>query len=60
MTEDEMVVWHHQNNGQDLGQTSEDREGQGVLACLSSWGRKELDVTRRLNNKEVSALMNLC
>ena len=27
-----------------------DGEGQGSLACCNPWGRKELDMTKRLNN----------
>ena len=34
-TEDEMVGWHHQFNGLELGQNLEDDEGQGRLACCS-------------------------
>ena len=26
-------------------------EGQGNLECCSPWGRKELDMTKQLNNK---------
>ena len=37
-TEDEMVGWHHQLNGHEFVQTPEEREGQGSLACCSSWG----------------------
>ena len=33
VTEDEMVEWHHQCNGQELGQTLGDAEGQGSLTC---------------------------
>ena len=43
MTEDEMVEWHHQVNGYEFEQTLGDSEGQGSLACCSSWGCKELD-----------------
>ena len=50
MTEDEMVGWHHQLNGHELGQTLGDSEGQGSLACCSPWGHKESDTTERLNN----------
>ena len=42
MTEDEMVGWHHQLNGQEFEQAP---EGQGSLACCSPWGHKESDVT---------------
>ena len=34
MTEDEMVVWHHQLNGHEAEQTLGDSEGQGSLACV--------------------------
>ena len=27
-------------------------DGQGSLACCSPWGRKESDMTERLNNNE--------
>ena len=40
MTEDKMVVWHHQLNGHEFEQTLEDGEGQGSLACCSPWGQK--------------------
>ena len=36
-TEAEMVWWHHQFNGNELGQTPGDGEGQGSLACCSAW-----------------------
>ena len=49
MTEDEMVGWHHQFKGHELGQTPGDHEGQGGLACCSPWGHKESDRTERLN-----------
>ena len=38
--EDEMVGWHHQLNGHESKQALGDGEGQGGLACCSSWGRK--------------------
>ena len=49
MTEDEMVGWHHQLNGHGFGWTPGVGDGQGGLACCSSWGRKELDTTEWLN-----------
>ena len=49
-TEDEMVGWHHQLNGQEFEQTPGDGEGQGSLACCNPWDRKELDMTQLLNN----------
>ena len=45
VAEDEMVGWHHWLNGHESQQTQEDSEGQGSLACCSSWGCKELDTT---------------
>ena len=49
-TEDDMVGWHHQFNGYELGQTPGDGEGQGSLACCIPWGCKESDMTCWLNN----------
>ena len=51
MKEDEMVEWHHRVNGHEFEQTPEDSEGQGSLVCCSQWGRQELDMTDRLNNR---------
>ena len=54
MIEDEMVGWHHQLNGREFEQALGDGEGQGSLMCCSLWGRKELDMTERLNyNREL-------
>ena len=47
---DEMAGWHHRLNGHDFEQALGESEGQGSLVCSSPWGRKELDVTERLNN----------
>ena len=48
-TEDEMIGWHHRLNGHGFGWTLGVGDGQGGLACCSSWGRKESDMTERLN-----------
>ena len=48
-TGDEMVGWHHRLNGNEFEQAPGDGEGKGTLACCSSWGRKEWDMTERLN-----------
>ena len=48
-TEDEMVGWRHWLNGHGFGWTLGVGNGQGGLACCSSWGRKESDTTERLN-----------
>ena len=45
MTEDEMVGWHHQLNGDKFEQTLGDDEGLGSLACYGPQGRKESDST---------------
>ena len=60
MTEDEMVGWHHQLNGHGFEQTPGDSEGQGGLACCSSWGCKESDTTEQLNNKRCRPTFNHC
>ena len=43
--ENEMVGLDHRLNGHEFEQTPADTEGQGSLACYSSWGRKESDTT---------------
>ena len=54
-SEDETAGWHHRRNEHELGETPGDGEGQGGLACCSSWGHKvrgvtRLDMTSQLNN----------
>ena len=49
MTEDEMVGWYHRLNGHGFGRTLGVGDGQGSLACGSSWGHKESDMTEQLN-----------
>ena len=56
MTEDEMVGWHHQHNGHELGQTPGYGEGQGSLAWCSPRDRVESDTTWQLNNEQVRCL----
>ena len=53
MTEDGMVGWHHQLNGHGFGWTLGVGDGQGGLACCGSWGRKESDMTKRLNSTQL-------
>ena len=50
MTDDEMIGWHHWFNVPEFEQTLGDGEGQGSLACWSSWGHEESDTTEWLNN----------
>ena len=49
MTGDGMVGWHHRLTGHGFGWTSGVGDGQEGLACCSSWGRTELDTTKRVN-----------
>ena len=44
-----MAGWHHRLDGHGVGWTLGVGDGQGGLACCSSWGRKESDTTERLN-----------
>ena len=54
-TEDEMVGWHHWLNGHGFGWTPEVGDVQGGLACCSSCGHKESDMTEQLNWTELSS-----
>ena len=49
MTEDEMIWWHHQLNGQEFEQAPGVGDGQGSLACCRPWSHKESDTTEWLN-----------
>ena len=49
MTEDEMVEWHHRLNGHEFEQALGVVDGQGSMACCSSWGHKESGMTEWLN-----------
>ena len=46
-----MVGWHLQ--GHEFEQTPGDSEEQGSMACCSPRGRKESDMTERVNSKFV-------
>ena len=60
MTEDEAVGWtSHRLNGHEFEQTLGDSEGQGSLVCCGPWGRKESDVTERLNSIDARKLVIL-
>ena len=52
-TEDEMAGWHHWLDAHEFGWTLGVGDGQGGLACCSSWGHKESDTTERLNWTEL-------
>ena len=61
MTEDEIVRWHHQLNGHEFGWTLEVGDGHEGPAWCGSWGRKELDMTERLNWTELNyRALSLC
>ena len=47
--ENEMVGWHHQLDGHEFEQIPGVGDGHKGLACCNSWGRKEQDMTERLN-----------
>ena len=52
MTEDEMIGRHHRHNGHEFEQTLGDSEGQGSLACCSSWDhrvRRDLATEQQLS-----------
>ena len=49
-TEDEIVVWHYQLNGQEFKQIMGEGEGYGSVTCCSPRGWKSLDSTEQLNN----------
>ena len=44
-----MAWWHHWLDERESGWTPGVGDGQGGLACCDSWGRKESDMTERLN-----------
>ena len=48
-TEDEMVRWHHQLNGDEFESTPGVGDGQGGLACCGPWGHKNSDMAELLN-----------
>ena len=54
-TEDGMVGWHHWLNEHEFEQGLGDGEGQGSLACCSSWGCKESD---RLSNCTITTSLS--
>ena len=55
MTEDEKVGWHHRLNGHEFEKALGVGDGQGSLACCSTWGCIELDTTEQLNWTEKRA-----
>ena len=45
MTEDEMVVWHYRLKRYEFESSLGVGDGQGGLACCSSWSRRESGMT---------------
>ena len=58
-TEDDMAGWHHRLDGCEFEWTPGVGDGQGGLACCSSWGCKKSDMTERLNWTELIKYTNL-
>ena len=56
MTEDEVIGWHHQFNGHEVGQTLGVGEGHRGLVCCSPPGLKESDTTteQQITNLQIS------
>ena len=54
-----MVGWHHQLNRHNFEQAPGDVEGLGNLVCCSPWGRKESDMTERLDKNSNNLLVML-
>ena len=52
-----MAGWHHWLDGHEFEWTPGVSDGRGGLVCCDSWGRKESDMTERLNWTE--SLMGL-
>ena len=55
-TEDEIVGWYHQLDGDEFEQPPGVGDGQGSLGCCNPWGRKESDTTEWLNWQVVRIL----
>ena len=48
---DEMAERHHRLDGHEFEQAPGVGDAQGGVACCSPWGRKESDMTERLNRE---------
>ena len=51
-----MVGWYHRLSGHEFEQAPGAGDGQGSLACCSSWGREESDRTEQLNRTELKSI----
>ena len=57
-TEDEMVGWPHRLDGHEFEQALGVGDRQRSMACCRPWGRKESDMTERLNWTDMNALFH--
>ena len=48
-----MVGYHHQVNGYEFEQISRENREQRSLVGSSPWGRKEYNMTKRINNNNM-------
>ena len=60
MAEDEMIGWHHRVYGHEFEQAPEVGVEQGILACCSPWGCKELDMTEQSKNNKYVHIHRFC
>ena len=58
-TEDDIAGWYHRVDGRESEWTPGVGDGQGVLACCDSRGRKESDMIERLNWTELNWKMSM-
>ena len=56
--EDEMAGWHHRLDGHEFEGTLWVGDGQGGLACCSSWSCKESNMTEWLNWTDIWKISN--
>ena len=50
--EDEMFGWHHRVDRHEFEYAPGVGDGQGILACCSPWGHKELDTAEQLKRAD--------
>ena len=55
-----MAGWHHPLDGHGFDQLPGDGDGQGSLACCSPCGRKESDMTERVNINNICHVPITC
>ena len=60
VAEGAMAGWHRRLDGHGFEQALRAGDGQGGLVCCSPWGRRESDMTERLNLCDMFLEMALC